>query len=298
MDSKEEMKTYDYVSLLKELIDHGKPINIHDKEVKELIDVKLIVDDHNLFYCDLIRPLEKVLHYFMGELIWYLSGEKSIDYISNYSAFWKNLVDDNQEVNSNYGYLVFYKKILPRRFFSFKKEKSYTGFEWCVEQLAHDIYTRQAVILYNDRDYYYEGNKDFICTQSQQFLVRDNELTSIVYIRSSDIIFGLTYDIIWWSFVQQQIRNALNLKYKIGVTLGKLIVNIGSSHIYLNKVNYSEKMLKRKMKKFSLQFNSGVVPLNKTIEWYENNLKYYINYSPEVEKIFDYISREKKFANA
>jgi thymidylate synthase len=287
------MKEYNYISLLRDIVNIGKCIKIHNNEVKELIDIKLIINEDNIFYCDNLRPLNKILTYLFGELIWYLSGDKRVGYISKYSSFWNNLVNDKNEINSNYGYLVFYKKY-KQRLFSLKINKHYTGFEWCVSQFVKDMYTRQAVILYNDKDYYYDNNKDFICTQTQQFLIRDNELISIVYIRSSDIIFGLTYDIVWWNFVQQQICNTLNIRYKMNVYSGKLIINIGSCHLYLNKFNLIEQMLKNKIKKYSIKFSAGIIPLNQTIKWYEKNLKYYINYSKEVEEILDYIARDKK----
>ena len=41
--------------------------------------------------------------YFAGELAWYLMKDRDIDYISQFSGFWKNITNPGtNEINSNY----------------------------------------------------------------------------------------------------------------------------------------------------------------------------------------------------
>ena len=248
--------------------------------VKELTNITLNIEGDNLFYSKRWRPFEKVYLYFLGELIWYLSGKNDIKYISQYSIFWKKLVDKRGKINSNYGRLVFYKK----------NKYRISQFKWCVDQLNKDLNSRQTVILYNDKDYYHNHNKDFICTQLQQFIVRNNKLSSIIYIRSSDIILGLTYDIPFWSFVQQQLLNKINERYK-NIQLGSLTIHFGSCHFYMNKMRLIQSILKDGIRSSQLVFHH-YVPLYRNIDWYRNNIGRYIDIVPtefNLDKIYNQI---------
>ena len=96
------------------------------------------------------------LRYVIGELIWYLSGEKSIERISNYSTFWNQLVDEKNEVNSNYGYRAFHKLIDGKN-----------QYQWIVEELKRDKSSRRAILLLHlfEEDYFQmHKTKDFPCT--------------------------------------------------------------------------------------------------------------------------------------
>lgn len=194
----------------------------------------------------------------IGELCWYFSGSVKANDISKYSAFWDRLKDGHSEVNSNYGYLVFYKK-----------RNGITSYEWCLNQLKSDKDSRQAVALYNDNDYYYYGNKDYICTQLQNFLIRSGKLLSIVYLRSSDAILGLQYDIPWWSIVQQQ------LSLDLDIPCGEILVNIGSSHFYEDKFELVNKILSDKKEYYFVKLKKPV-ELGHDMTWYEENINNFI----------------------
>lgn len=226
-------------------------------KTKEIICCDLFLGHGQMLDADFItydgRSFDQIQKYLYGEFSWYMSGSRNVADISKYSKFWENIQNKDGTVNSNYGYLVFYTN----------------QFAWSFYQLETDMNTRQAVILYNDKEYYYSGNKDFICTQLQQFFIRDNKLVSQVYIRSSDAIFGLTYDIPWWRFVQQQMLLKLKQTAYPDLELGFMKVCFGSLHIYENKYHLLDPQNIRGYK-IDLQ---EVVPLDMSMEWYEKNLQ-------------------------
>jgi thymidylate synthase len=256
----------DYYSLLKEIYENGKEYEIRGLKTKELLGVRLTVTDYNFFSFVLSRDIDLVKKYFFGELAWYLSGSTDVKDIMKYSKFWDKIKNPDETVNSNYGYLIFHKE----------NKNRLTSFEWVVRSLIKDKYSRQAIALYNDRDYYYDYNKDFVCSQLQHFFIRDNKLISFVYLRSSDAILGLTYDIPWWSFVHQQVLLRLKDVYP-ELILGEMEVTIGSCHIYENKYSLVEQMLYHdNMQKYFVKLNVQA-PLRQKMSWYEEHIACYFS---------------------
>lgn len=230
----------EYVQLLKQLND--APIV---KDTKELLGIKFKVD-RNLIEFKHGRNYEQVLHYLKAELAWYLSGSSSIKDISKYSQVWKSIANKGK-VNSNYGRIVFHE--IHDINFDFKDNElklkiPTTMFDYAFDALCKDVDTRKSIILYNNPKYFNLENKDFICTQTQQFFIRNGILHSIVNIRSSDAIYGLTYDIPWYSLVQQAMVHEYNENTNNPVVLcGDLTIMIGSSHIYQRHFEHVKSMI-------------------------------------------------------
>jgi thymidylate synthase len=155
------------------------------------------------------------IEYLNGELAWYLSGSLNVADIEKHSKFWTKLADTNGTVNSNYGFLAL-----------IEKHAGKSQLEWVIDSLKDDPDTRQAVINYNQPRHKYKGNKDFVCTLTQEFRAADNKLDSHVHMRSNDLIFGLTYDLPW--FVGLQRRAAK----EAGLEVGSYSHQASSLHIY------------------------------------------------------------------
>ena len=151
---KPQRSNMDYKELLANIYTNGSKTSPRGMETKEIINPKLVVDGWNFYASPHQRPYEMVEKYLIGELAWYMSGSIKAEDIVKYSKFWDKLKDQDGEVNSNYGYLTLYKP----------NNVGYTGYVWALKSLTDDKHSRQAIILYNDRDYYYDGNKDYICT--------------------------------------------------------------------------------------------------------------------------------------
>jgi len=135
--------------------------------------------------------------YFAGELAWYLLQDRDINYISQFSGFWKGITNPNtNEINSNYGSLLFGDQL-----------------KWVIESLEKDKNSRQAIAFLNQPKFQFEGNKDFVCTMYMNFYIRDNQLNMKVQMRSNDIFYGLTFDAPFFSFVYQHVLLQLQATY-------------------------------------------------------------------------------------
>ena len=151
--------------------------------------------------------------YYAGELAWYLKADNSIDFINNFSSFWKGICPDGK-ANSNYGTLLF--KDHPASTFNnpvtgdWSQPRGVNQLEWVYDSLVKDKHSRQAVAFFNAPFFQYEGNKDFVCTMYVKFWISKGHLEMKVQMRSNDIFFGLTYDAPWFSTLHQSMF--LNLK--------------------------------------------------------------------------------------
>jgi thymidylate synthase len=151
--------------------------------------------------------------YFAGELAWYLKADTSIEFINNFSSFWKDICP-NGHANSNYGSLLFdvhpSQKVSDFDGSKIPNREFHNQLEWVYTSLVKDKNTRQAVAFFNTPYFQYPGNKDFVCTMYINFWIRKDYLDMKVQMRSNDIFFGLTYDAPWFSTIMQSMY--LNLK--------------------------------------------------------------------------------------
>lgn len=179
----------------------------------ELINANLVLTDptrNTMCNCKRKMPIR----YAVGELLWYNSRNNRYDAIESFSTFWKNISDDNETVNSNYGYCI-------------RDKFGFDQWEHTKELLKSDPDSRQAVIHIKEaRDLINNPTKDLNCTIALQFLIRDGKLDLITTMRSNDLWLGLPYDV--FNFTCMQIQMAMELNVKIG----RYYHNAGSLHVY------------------------------------------------------------------
>lgn len=174
------------------------------------------------------RPMN--WRYLMGELSWYLKRDRTIDYINNFSSFWKNLTDEQGNINSNYGNLLFGEQL-----------------QWAYNSLIKDENTRQAISFVSRPSVQYAGNKDFVCTIYLNFWIRNNSLNMKVQMRSNDIFYGLSYDAPFFAFVQQTMYMWLRDKYKT-LQLGTYYHCADNIHYYERHFEIAESIKKENVK--------------------------------------------------
>ena len=138
--------------------------------------------------------------YLLGEFLWYFNGSQSMEYISKYSTFWKNISDDGVTSNSAYGYLLMHKH-------------GFNQIEKIIELLTFDPNSRRAVININVPNARVIETKDEPCTIALQFLNRDGKLHCTAIMRSNDIWFGTPYDWAFFIELQKVIADRLGLGY-------------------------------------------------------------------------------------
>lgn len=204
-----------FVKASRELLKNGTYVNPRAQKTLELQNVWLTLNDASKSIVELPeRGINK--KYLHGELEWYKSGSLNVKDIAKYSKFWNKIANPDGSVNSNYGFFAFYQK-----------NNGLNQYDWVVNSLKKDPDSRQAVINYNQPKHKYLNNKDFVCTLSQQFR-RSNSgtLDSIVNMRSNDMIFGLTYDLPWFTYLQNRVSD------DCGIGLGKYHHIAQSFHVY------------------------------------------------------------------
>ena len=200
--------------LFERVIENVLHYPVNDKNVShEIINANLqLTDPTRNTMCECIRKMP--IRYAIGELLWYNSRNITWKAIEPFSKFWKNLSDDGEHVNSNYGWCIHDK---------------YTFDQWTmvVNLLKSTPNSRQAVIhIKEPRDVIKRPTKDLNCTLTLQFLIRENKLDMIVNMRSNDIWLGLPYDV--FNFTCMQIQMAMEL----GVDIGTYYHNAASLHLY------------------------------------------------------------------
>lgn len=253
----------EYFDLLRKIYFDGKTIAPRGKTIKELLNQQIIINKYNYFESIPARTYAQTSKYFWKELAWYFSGDTKNKWIVPHAKMWKNIENPDGTANSNYGHLVFYKK----------RGNMGSGFNWALHCLINDINSRQAVITYNDGSYNLKNNKDYICSQQQHFMIRENKLICTIYLRSSDAIFGLQYNYPWWSIVQQYLYLGL-LDYYPDLKIGAITVNIGSAHIYQPHFGLVEEMLAGD-KKFYYIMLKKPLPLANEFNWYDKHINKY-----------------------
>lgn len=259
-----------YPSLLRAIMSEGKTCHPHGKEIKELMHIRLEVDDP-LFYWKELRPLEKLLAYWKEEWSWYMTGKRcETAQIEKAARLWSEIKNEDGSLNSNYGYLVFYQETEHPSM----GRVTMTPFEWARRSLQLDMDSRQAMMTYNNGGYNFMGNRDYICTQHQAFYIRENRLFCYVALRSSDAIWGLAYNMPWWNFVAQQLLLGVRAYYP-GIELAPIEVDIYSAHIYARHFPMVEKLLESRP--VSVNFTCReIVPLDMEMDFYRESFERFV----------------------
>lgn len=183
----------------------------------------------NIFY-NTARPFPKL--YLSGELLWYFTGDNSLDTISKYSGFWSNIANSDGTLNSAYGNLIFNKH----------NDLPYSQWEWAYNSLVNDKDTRQSIMYFGRPDFQVDDNKDFPCTVCGVYSIRDNRLNFHIYMRSNDLIKGVTFDVPFFMLLQQQMLQLLKPHYP-DLQIGNYYHNVTSLHLYSADYKLARSML-------------------------------------------------------
>lgn len=174
---------------------------------KELLSVSFELTNprNRLIY----HPKRKYNYAFnVAEMISYLAGINSAQYIGFWNSNYKQFSDNGVNFRGNYGErLKFYIPEL-------------------IDKLKEDSSTRQATLsIYNSEDMM-RKTKDTPCTLALDFKIRDNKLHLHIFMRSNDLVWGLTYDLVAFTMMQEIVANT------IGVDLGNYNHTTASLHVY------------------------------------------------------------------
>lgn len=181
-----------YLTICKDLLKSPKVGN-----TRELMNVKLVLKDitKNVVSVRDISP-----SYLFGELLWYFNGDNSLEFISNFSSFWKRISDDGVTSNSAYGYIM-------------QMKHGFNQVEKVIEILQKDPDSRRAKININVPNPNVVETLDEPCTMSLHFIIRKGNLHCTTIMRSNDIWFGFPYDVAFFTELQKYIADRLGVGY-------------------------------------------------------------------------------------
>jgi thymidylate synthase len=157
--------------------------------------------------------------YIQRELEWYESMSLYVDDIPGVTpAIWQQVSDRAGKINSNYGWAIYHKD---------------NGLQYVrvFNELLHLPNSRRAVMIYTRptmwEDYKRDGMSDFMCTNTVQYMIRNEQLVAIVQMRSNDVVFGYRNDYAWQKHVADTLTADLGLTKE-----PKIIWHVGSLHVY------------------------------------------------------------------
>ena len=157
--------------------------------------------------------------YIQRELEWYESMSLYVDDIPGVTpAIWQQVADRGGKINSNYGWAIYHKD-------------NHLQYANVLNELTFSPNSRRAVMIYTRptmwEDYKRDGMSDFMCTNTVQYMIRNEQLVAIVQMRSNDVVFGYRNDYAWQKHVADTLTTDLGLTKE-----PKIIWHVGSLHVY------------------------------------------------------------------
>ena len=189
----------------------------------EMIGASFLADESAIFG-------EVNQDYVDAEIDWYISMSTNINDIYKHReppAAWQYSANDYGEINSNYGKLIF-------------DVKYFGQFEMVGRELINNPDGRRATMVYNRPSIWVEynenGKNDFICTNAVTYYIRDNQLHSVVQMRSNDVVFGYKNDYACQKYVMKELCETINFStenmFEDDIKPGNLIWQVQNLHVY------------------------------------------------------------------
>lgn len=182
----------------------------------EIVNASFIADEPSIFG----KPNHS---YIEREIEWYKSMSLNVNDIPGETpAVWKQVATPDGRINSNYGWCIW----------SRENGEQYNN---VLRELRQKPTSRRATMIYTRPtmwvDYCHDGMSDFMCTNSVQYVIRDQALHAIVQMRSNDVFYGYRNDHAWNEYVLKM------LSYDLDVSPGIIYWNVGSLHVYERNFN-------------------------------------------------------------
>lgn len=248
---------HDFQLCLKHLMsDHALKSHPRGTTTKEILNYNItLTDPRNRVITFADRGTST--KYLLGEFIWYLAAQNTVDTIIPYAKFWDGIKNPDGTVNSNYGHRLFGEhksSLVPAKYKGTQGQSQWMN---VVETLQRDKESRQAIVNIHMPQDRWLGNKDVPCTLSLQFFIREDKLHLITSMRSNDIILGFTNDVFQFTMLQEAMMLQLREKYP-NLELGHYYHNAGSMHIYERHFEMAEKIISAKN-----AYDMSMIPMDK-----------------------------------
>lgn len=205
-----------YPHLLKAILEEGQEVSPRGMLTKEITPVTITLTNPRKRVIS--HPIRKLNYGFLvGESLWYLSGTDDVEQVAHYNKQWRNYSDDGLTLNGAYG----------KRIFQYEENGEIINqVEAVIEKFRQDKDSRHGTVLIFKPSDLLKQTKDVPCNNLLRFSIRNNKLQLINVVRSNDIIFGLPYDIHFFTLLQELVAA------RLGVELGNYVHIVDSLHLY------------------------------------------------------------------
>lgn len=224
-----------YYNAIKEVVEHGKEIEVRGSKTKELHPAMCILED----------PTKRTLLYphrgnnpfaTLAETVWVLAGRRDMGFLKKFLPRAPEYSDDDNVWRAGYG-----PRLRNYEGVDDEGRQIYTDqIKFVYNKLKEDPNTRQAIISVYDaaKESTVRKTKDFPCSNWLHFMIRDDKLDCELVIRSNDIIFGMGGINVYEFTVLQQI-----LAKALGVGVGTYYHYVSSLHLYEHHYAKAERLL-------------------------------------------------------
>ncbi len=185
--------------------------------------------------------LKSIIH----ELLWFLKGETSTQYLTdNGVKIWNEWADENGELGPVYGYQW--------RNWPSPDARHIDQISEAINLLKANPNSRRIIVSawnvadlpdesISPQDNVKQGKMALApCHAFFQFYVADGKLSCQMYQRSADIFLGVPFNIASYALLTMMVAQVCDLK------LGDFIHTLGDAHLYNNHLEQSEEQLARK----------------------------------------------------
>lgn len=205
---------------MREVVEGGNRVDRKNEKRsnRELVSHKFTIDDpRDRLICSASRPIN--IFQCVGHFLWITQGNFNLDAISYYQPIAAKFSSDNIKMIGAYGLRLFGIDHLNQ-------------IEYILRTLDEDPGKRKAVasIYLPQFDQHGLSREEVPCTLNLQYLVRNENLLGLTYMRSQDAFKVLPYDVFVFTMLQEYVQKRLAPKH--GLKLGSYYHYSGSFHVY------------------------------------------------------------------
>lgn len=213
----------------------GNKTRFNDADAIEKVDYSFIIINPQPGVPQTIsdKRNEIMERYSSNEVPLFDSGNNNSDgQMATLSKVWDSIKNPDGTINANYGLMVYHTRDAgDPRFVG--DDKKLTQWEWAKMRLIDEPTTCQAISFLCRPTHQWKGNHDVPCTVFIQFMIRDNKLNLLTYMRSNDLIYGTPYNINYFILLQHRMLEELRHEEQFTtLELGTLTHHASSLHIY------------------------------------------------------------------
>ena len=156
----------------------------------------------------------------IGELLWFLTGDEKVDFLHKHKIhYWDAWIDENNTAGPIYSQLV-----------NWNNDRTLNQLDRAIDIIKEDPSSRQNVMTLWNASQISEMSVP-PCPCQLQFKIVNEKLSARLYIRSSDTIVGLPFDMPIWATLTRMVAQIT------GYEPGNFHIVFGDPHIYCTKDN-------------------------------------------------------------